>query len=264
MNDMNLNKDKIMDKIKKLQALSGSPNENEAAVALQKMMEFMNKHGISEAMLDELDNNTVKIETDNWDKTRRGKSKGVKGWEITLASSISKLFECRILINTKRSYDTNYQRKHTGLIFYGTPEDIIVSKEMFLWVRDMLNDMAIKESKPLKTESDMYGGDFNSISFKNSFFVGATARIRSRVYDILKERKARYKDVSNTTAIMVIDRKLALVNEALNKDSGGTVNAKMSASDMKGRLLGAQAGNNINLNNQIGRAKSTQMKQIGA
>ena len=258
-----LNKDKIMDKIKKLQALTSSPNENEAAVALQKMMEFMDKHGISESMLDELENDTVKIETESWDKTRRGKSKGIKGWEIALASSIAKLFECRILINTKRSYATNFHKKHTGLIFFGTPQDIIVSKEMFLWIRNMLNDLAIKESKPLKSESDMYGGDFNSISFKNSFFIGATTRIHSRVGDILEARKAKYKDQQNTTAIMVINKKMALVNEAVNTESSGSINANMNSSDIRGRLLGAQAGNNINLNNQISRAKSTQIKQLG-
>ena len=55
----------MIEKIKKLLALSKSPNENEARVALLKAQEIMAKHHISERDLDETEeeNEIIMLET---------------------------------------------------------------------------------------------------------------------------------------------------------------------------------------------------------
>ena len=42
---------RILEKIKKLLKLSASNNQNESSLALEKALELMNKHGISESRL---------------------------------------------------------------------------------------------------------------------------------------------------------------------------------------------------------------------
>jgi hypothetical protein len=87
---------KAIDKIKKLLALSKSPNESEAAVALAKAMKIASSEGIdidkaNAAILNE------DIEHENISKARLK----IPKWEVLLGNGIAKLFGCRMIRSIK-------------------------------------------------------------------------------------------------------------------------------------------------------------------
>jgi hypothetical protein len=83
--------DKIKDKIKKLFALSKSPNANEAAAALETAQRLMDEYGLIKSEIP-----TVDI---NEDETYRASGVTPPQYEINLAVSIAEAFGCRVLMN---------------------------------------------------------------------------------------------------------------------------------------------------------------------
>jgi hypothetical protein len=92
-NDMNTDVDKIKSKIKKLFALSKSPNANEAATALEMAQKLMDEYGIIKSEIPTLDVNE--------DEAPRVSGNVPPQYEINLAVSIAEAFGCRVLMNQK-------------------------------------------------------------------------------------------------------------------------------------------------------------------
>ena len=83
--------EKIKDKIKKLFALSKSPNPNEAASALVMAQKLMEDHGLIKTDIPTLDVNE--------DDAPRGSGNKPPAYEINLAVSIAAAFGCRVMLN---------------------------------------------------------------------------------------------------------------------------------------------------------------------
>jgi hypothetical protein len=87
------NIDKIKSKIKKLFALSKSPNANEAAAALEMAQKLMDEYGLIKSEIPALDVNE--------DEAPRASGNVPPQYEINLAVSIAEALGCKILINRK-------------------------------------------------------------------------------------------------------------------------------------------------------------------
>jgi hypothetical protein len=85
--------DKIKNKIKKLFALSKSPNANEAAAALEMAQKLMDEYGLIKSEIPTLDVNE--------DEAPRASGNVPPQYEINLAVSIAEAFGCKILMNRK-------------------------------------------------------------------------------------------------------------------------------------------------------------------
>lgn len=90
--------DKIKGKIKKLFALSKSPNANEAAAALEMAQKLMDEYGIIKSEIPALDVNE--------DEAPRASGNIPPQYEINLAVSIAGAFGCRVLLNRNLNIKT--------------------------------------------------------------------------------------------------------------------------------------------------------------
>ncbi len=84
---------KILSKIKKCLALSGSPNPHEAAVAMRQAHALMRQHGVDvhHVTMSEIGESTADIRTMSRDKPAN--------WEAALAATVGKAFGCQMLIS---------------------------------------------------------------------------------------------------------------------------------------------------------------------
>jgi hypothetical protein len=84
---------KILAKIKKCLALSGSPNPNEAAIAMRQAHALMRQHGVDalHVTMSEVGESTTEIRTMSRDKPAN--------WEACLATTVGKAFGCQVLIS---------------------------------------------------------------------------------------------------------------------------------------------------------------------
>ena len=93
-------KQKIIDKIKKLLALATSDSIGEAAAAAAKAQELMEKHAIEEAMLrDQEPNNTSTPDITSVVLWRGGK---VPSWMLQLACGIGEVNRCKVWFRSGR------------------------------------------------------------------------------------------------------------------------------------------------------------------
>lgn len=90
--------DKLMERIKKLMALSESSNENEAALAMQRAQELMEKHGINSDKMAMFEIGEV------WVKSRQSVSQ-IKDWEGMVVEVVAIAFGCKTLWQSGNSYN---------------------------------------------------------------------------------------------------------------------------------------------------------------
>lgn len=84
---------KILNKIKKCLALSGSPNPHEAAVAMRQAHALMRQHGVEahHVSMSEIGEATTQSRTMSRDK--------MANWEARLASIVGSAFGCKMLVS---------------------------------------------------------------------------------------------------------------------------------------------------------------------
>lgn len=252
--------DKILDKIKKLKALGTSDNENEAMRSLEVMQKLMDKHNITDEMLNELNKEETKADTMEWVKPN---GKSMRRWEINLASAIAKLFDCQVIIQSRTRWAyTRRNTKRKGILFIGVGDDKIIASEMYDYVREVLHNEGMKSLSKQRDEyneiidAEPYLKDdpdynFDGRAFINSFMVGATNRIDYRIDLIIEKRRQSYQHNCNTTALTIINKKIEKVKEKVEECSNGTINTGSAISSMTGYSAGQDCGNNISLDNQI-------------
>ena len=96
--------EKIKAKIKKLFALSESPNANEVAAALEMAQKLMDEYGLIKSEIPTLDVNE--------DEAPRASGNTPPQYEINLAVSIAKAFGCRVLMSQILDVKTVYRNTY--------------------------------------------------------------------------------------------------------------------------------------------------------
>lgn len=146
MSDLNI----IKSKIKKLLALSKSPNENEAALALKKATELMAQYKINESEFSGYTMKSVKA------------TKRYVEWRAIVANAVENLYA---------TY--HYRNVNTGeFIFYGEELDVFMSTEMFSYLIKTIDRMA---SQNIRKNAKYH--------FRQSYRSG----LASRLYDRMEE-----------------------------------------------------------------------------
>lgn len=102
---------KILQKIKKCLALSGSDNPHEAAAAMRQAKALMDKHNVAQShiTMSEIGEAVTKSETMSRDKPAQ--------WETRLAGMVGRAFGCQFLV-TKNVHQFRYENDG-GYIFVG-------------------------------------------------------------------------------------------------------------------------------------------------
>ena len=158
-------------RVKKLLALSKSPNENEAASALRKANELMADY---------------KLTTEQFSDYTKAKVKGTKRfirWRVVLANAVENL------------YATFHYTDHAGnIVFIGEELDVFMSTEMYKYLVKTTDRMAkqnIRKNAKYK--------------YRQSYRAGIASRLYDRMYELgqqcswrnPKELKAQKKQIAD-------------------------------------------------------------------
>ena len=190
-------------RVKKLLALSKSPNENEAASALRKANDLMADY---------------KLTAEQFFDYTKAKVKGTKRfirWRVVLANAVENL------------YATYHYSDHEGnIVFIGEELDVFMSTEMYKYLVKTIDRMAkqnIRKNAKYK--------------YRQSYRAGIASRLYDRMYELgqqcswrnLKELEAQQKQIAEfvekQVAIKTLKKKFEKANPTAfskgNNDANG-------------------------------------------
>lgn len=254
MDTNNESKSEMIEKIKKLLALSKSNNQHEAELAAKRASELMEKYQISSAVVEasSIKSGKERVADVHFDvPDLRMKYQ----WVVILGQAAAKLFDGTILVNN---------RLHgTGFIFVGFESEIPLMREMFLhlyrsWQGFVDVDLDLAKSRhQLNRErmSVIYSDSIDNyaswapkdtMKFKHGHGQGYAEAIFLRCCKLAEERKAKMQAASQSCTALVLVRD-AEVKKFLDDRGCGTKKLKQTRGDASGYHAGARAGQSVAL-----------------
>ncbi|HUH05804.1 MAG TPA: DUF2786 domain-containing protein [Kofleriaceae bacterium] len=159
---------KIVDRIRKLLALSQSSNQHEAAAAAARAAELMTAHHLHAAMLAD-DETPAPIDAHEIETTGQAVS-----WRGSLASGIAYSFGCRMF--WKPGYRDG--KRFVRSMVVGRPADVDGVRYMYLYLRNEVDRLA-REAWDALPGFDRQSS--SARSWKNAFRLGAAVTIARRL-----------------------------------------------------------------------------------
>lgn len=222
---------KLIDRMKKLLALTESGNEHEALSATRKLHTMLAKHNIS-------------ISTLNEEEETVGQDYEVvtnKPWKRQVGQCIANLYFCEF-------YFANYGVRKSAYYFVGTESN----RQFALHIFKMVVKTVEQESRRQCTKQ--YGK--RNSSFTNSFRVGAMSRIRERCLELIGDAKRgelQDEDGSLLPALLsVYEIHQATCKDWLSANTSLVTSAcRTSANNTQGYSAGQVAGGKVQLSRVI-------------
>jgi hypothetical protein len=211
----------IKKRIQKLLALSGSPNEAEAALAMSKCHELMEKYGIRTIDVDEA-TKSVDVEMQNLSSIY----KTHQVWEVHLANVIATSLDTEFVFSKNSSGIST-------LFFIGTPTDMMFVIDLFKRLRRIIS----KQAKEYTI------GERKKKTLEYSYKMGFIDIVQTRLISL-------YKNLSDCTALVPV--KQDAVKKAL-KDAFPKIKRSrvQSPQDRDAYFAGAEDGKKVNLNRSL-------------
>lgn len=207
MSDLNI----IKSKVKKLLALSKSPNENEAALALEKATTLMAQYRLDESEVRDYTKKSVKS------------TKRYVEWRSIVANAVENLYA---------TY--HYRDVNTGeFIFYGEELDVFMATEMFSYLIKTIDRMAAQNIR----KNAKY-------HFRQSYRSGLASRLYDRIEELGKNCSWRNPEELEKA-------KQEISDYVENNKKLSTTTAKTIKTNMKAWCRGASDANGISLNRQM-------------
>ena len=247
-------KSEMIEKIKKLLALSKSSNQHEAELAAKRASELMEKYQISSASVEasSIKSGKERVADVHFEvPDLRMKYQ----WVVILGQAAAKLFDGTILVNT---------RLHgTGFVFVGFESEIPLMREMFLhlyrswqgFVEQDLDEAKSRHQLNRERMATLYGESLtafaswapkDTMKFKHGHGQGYAEALLVRCINLANERKAKMQAASQTCTALVIVRDQE-VQKFLDDRGCKTKNLKQTRGDASGYSAGARAGNSVAL-----------------
>jgi len=214
-------KEQIVDLVRKLLSLSTSPNEHEAARALEKAQEILLKYNLQMRDIEikeehhTLDFINLPINTPD----------RVQDWKLLLLHRIASPNFCKVVTAGKYRF-----------YILGRGFNVVSVMEMFSWVQGQLEILAM-------VNTTTYQGR-DKLRYRNSFLMGCIERIGQRLREA--QKSAMQSDVQ-TTALVVDSRKLLedfTLGQFPNLGHGRSLGTNNSA---EGYRDGQSAGDKVSL-----------------
>ena len=240
---------KLIEKIKKLLALSVSSNENEAAIAAQKAQELLVLHNLEISDLSDSDNEILEVDIEESGK--------IYDWKLTLSHGVA-------IANSCKSLKWNYRGKGAKLVFYGNKTNTMICQHLYEYLVGAIQNSS-KEHKGKGT------------SYLNSFKVGCANRLAHRLIE--KRNKMKESGVTGTSDTPSVP---AIVVRSMFEKQEGAVNEYVKNIGMPIKLVstlkesdlldtkkrsamseGYKAADKINLHQQINPSNSRELKRLG-
>ena len=223
---MNPAQEKIIDKIKKLLALSTSSNEHEAALAMKNANRLLMEHNLSMSDVTEVDlGNIVENEVLS--------PQMITPWKLTLLNTVMRLNNCQIILNSHGVYGKGGKR---SVVAIGKEHNIMVSVAMYEYLLTTLKRMAKQ------------AGLSNSRMFEDGF----THAVCEKINDIITERNKKQNEFDTQCTALVVVESAAVQKFIKEKHSNlETKNMRTSITDRQNYAKGHMAGQSVSLNDQI-------------
>jgi hypothetical protein len=158
---LRLERDQIIEKIRKLLKLSESPNEHEAVLAATKVRELLSTYNISlsDLSIEDLSRKfgIIEILTLN--------SFNLEEWVCSLAFHVSRIFDCRAIMKGSDSGQ---------IAFVGIPSDAEVVVYVFEFLRRRLEEMSMGA---VRTRREEIRG-IDEETYRQTYLIGAVQRLR--------------------------------------------------------------------------------------
>lgn len=240
-------KDKIITRIKKLLALSQSPNEHEAISAAEKAQAILATYNLSMAdvTLEEADEFVI----DNEIATESAP------WKRQVAVMTAKMYFCTYFYTQKNEYKNTRKIRRDMHSFVGAKHNIVIAKMMFMYLVTTIERLALEG----KRKSAAEGRDTWGNTYRRSFSWACACRVGRRIQDRIDaaKRGGEIKAESGNTLpalASLYDQTDKLLKEHLAKKVGRMRQSKRRGSihDLQGAADGYEAGNKIGLDQQVG------------
>ena len=180
MTDLNREeRERVYDKVRKLLALSKSPNEHEAALAAERAREILDKYQISLAEVDEKEFTEI---------VEKGADSGYSNprmWVHVLAMSTAKAFDCKVF------------RMGGVYVFCGLKSDTQVSEYIFAYLLRTVFGLMKQRMKNRRKIGARGAGDVQSYAYGAARAIGekieayAASQRRRDVYQEFKSKTGK-------------------------------------------------------------------------
>jgi len=190
---MKKNMDNIKERIQKLLALSNSPNEHEAALALQKAQELLERYDLS---MEEVFSFTV----DNVHEYTAFSGKRIPAWITWLASVIAEVFGIQTYTHCQYRYTVNNKRLlQSDIQFVGFEADIMIAKHCFEYIRRGIESGYQNKRAELKS----MGLQRLPRGFKNAYALGYIEAVKEKMAQLARIQQTTQADehVSNLPVV---------------------------------------------------------------
>jgi hypothetical protein len=240
----NINKAKVLEKVRKLLAMANHErsNEQEAATAARQAAYILKKHNLSivDITPEQAKSDVIRATEDNMKWT----AKKCPAWVSGLAVTIANTFDAKVVYAQTNKQDGHVRSPQFNFSFIGFEVDAIVSKDMFKYLYDTI----VRLSDDWAKDQVVPKGKMRT--FKISYRTGMADRLISRFLEIQREKKEEEAvTTSNCTGLVVVKEKA--INDFLGyKVSYGTRKRTLNK-NATAYSYGYTKGGAVSLNKQI-------------
>ena len=227
-NNGNPTPEKIVDLIRKCLALAESPNENEAAAAMAKAQELLDKYNLPMA--------DVSVEEQKTPDLIEGETEYDERWEVTLYGGIAKENFCRVIF-------TSWSHKVSIL---GRMPNVCATVEMAHWLIPQLERLALEARSSyseykLNTYNVIRRGA-SSRQFRLDVLAGATSRIIERLRELNASRRSVIPEMKALTVNLQYEADIFFRNKYPHTSS-----TRLSVGNSGGYSAGRAAADGVSI-----------------
>lgn len=238
-------KSAIIEKIRKLLALSQSKNQHEAELAAQRASELMQKYQIAQSVVEASSVKSGKEKIANVYFTVPDLRMKYQ-WVIHLGHACAKLFDGTIL--------TNRGLHGTGFTFVGLQSEIPLMESMFTHLYNAWKGFVEFDLERAKQDHSMNSWEEwqpkHTMKFKHGHGQGYAYALFNRCKALAESRKQAVAASSSAGSAMIVLRDNA-VSQWLTDNQIRTVKMKQTSGSSSGFDAGRRAGNNVAIGGAI-------------
>jgi len=233
------NKEKILDRIKKLLARAQSNNEHEAALAASMAAELMTEHQIAQAELDPDVSDVEPITEEAIDSD----GKRVQ-WKLNLVGGLAVSLGCK-------HFFTAGTHGHQARYYAVGPDSALATlRYMYRYLVGEVERLADQAYREECTECALSGVDRPSArAWKGSFRVACSLTIRARLTEQRAKTMHKAKLAGKSQALMVLDQQSEAITTFMRRKHPHmyTVGSSAGSRSRSGWQAGSAAGQSVHL-----------------
>jgi hypothetical protein len=207
--------DRIVEKLRKVLALTSSPIEGEAQAAAYKLEELLTVHNLSMADLEM----KGKIGKSSVQEDGHDLGKAAFTWKLNLAEGIASFYYCHPIVD----------RTSKTVRFIGRKDNVESLKMLYGWLIDQIKRISNNERK---SHTKNTGEHIDPLRWQVNFGIGAVSRLKEG----LKEKAERDRQANQSVMALVIHHETE-ISDYLEKNYGYRTDGKMTEDQKRRRAV---------------------------